>query len=126
MTWIAIALGGALGSVARHAVNLSVARLHGSPHHFSTAIANLLGCAVIGLLAGLIAGGQLRLSPTARAGVFVGILGGFTTFSSFGLDTLALVHEGRHNAALWNIVLQVGVGLPAVFAGYALAIRVLR
>ena len=126
MTWIAIALGGALGSVARHAVNLAVARLHGSPHPFGTAIVNLVGCAVIGLLAGLIAGGQLRLSPAARAGVFVGILGGFTTFSSFGLDTLALVHEGRQDAALWNILLQVGVGLPAVFAGYALAIRVVR
>ena len=123
MTWFAIAVGGGLGSMARHAVNLWLARLHGGPSPYSTAIVNIVGCAAIGVLAGLVAGGQLRLSPTARAGIFVGVLGGFTTFSSFGLDTLTLAHEGRHAAALGNILLQVGVGLPSVFAGYAIGVR---
>jgi CrcB protein len=126
MTWIAIALGGALGSAARHAVNLGVSRLHGVPHPYSTAIVNIVGCAVIGLLAGLIAAGHLRLAPAARAFVFVGILGGFTTFSSFGLDTLTLTHEGRHGLAFGNVLLQVGLGLTAVFASYAFALRMVR
>jgi len=60
---------------------------------------------------------------TIRAFVFVGILGGFTTFSTFGLDTLTLAHEGRPLAAAANVAVQVAVGLTAVFAGYAIAVR---
>ena len=123
MLWIAIGLGGAVGSAARHAVNMLIGRLSGETAPYSTAAVNLIGCAAIGVLAGLIASGRLHMSMTARAFVFVGILGGFTTFSSFGLDTLALVNEGRRMAAVWNVVGQVGLGLLSVFAGYALAVR---
>lgn len=88
---------------------------------YATAFVNVLGCAVIGLLAGGVAGGHLRMSSEARIFVFVGILGGFTTFSSFGLDTLTLVIEGRMSLAVLNVVVQVGLGLGAVFVGYTLA-----
>ena len=126
MTWLAVATGGALGSLARHAVNAIVARIVGSPSHLSTAMVNVVGCAVIGVLAGLIAGNALRITPALRAFVFVGVLGGFTTFSSFGLDTLTLVHEGRTTGAVLNVVIQVGAGIGAVFAGYSAALAMIR
>jgi CrcB protein len=119
MTWIAVALGGALGSMARHAANALVARLAGQPSPVSTALVNIVGCAIIGVLAGLLASGGLRMTAGMRAFVFVGILGGFTTFSSFGLDTLALAHDGRPLAAAANVLLQVGLGVAAVFIGFA-------
>jgi CrcB protein len=121
MLWLAIGLGGALGSMARHAANVAVRRLFGDSVPYATAAVNIIGCFVIGLLAGLIATGSLRLTETARAFVFVGILGGFTTFSSFGLDTFTLVRGGAIGVALANVGLQVGVGLATVFIGYSVA-----
>jgi CrcB protein len=126
MTWLAVATGGALGSLARHAVNAFVARMLGSPSPISTAIVNIVGCAIIGVLAGLLAGSALRITPPWRALVFVGVLGGFTTFSSFGLDTLTLMHEGRTAAALANVVVQVVAGVGAVFLGYNAALGLFR
>ncbi len=123
MIWIAIGAGGALGSLARHGVSVLVNRVVGEPLPYATATANVVGCLVIGVLAGSIAAGRLHLSMTERAFVFVGVLGGFTTFSSFGLDTLTLAHEGRRLAALWNVTGQVGLGLACTFAGYALGLR---
>jgi CrcB protein len=76
---------------------------------------------VIGALAGALAAGHIRMSHDTRIFVFVGILGGFTTFSAFGLDTLTLVIEGRAAYALLNVAAQVGLGLGAVFVGYTLA-----
>jgi CrcB protein len=121
MTWIAVALGGALGSMGRHAVNAAVARLSfsGQPSPLSTALVNIVGCAVIGVLAGLLASGGLRMTALTRTFIFVGILGGFTTFSSFGLDTLTLAHDSRPLAAAANVLLQVGLGLAAVFVGFS-------
>ena len=123
MTWVAVALGGAIGSMARHAANVAVGRVIGHPVSTATAIVNVLGCAIIGVLAGAIASGRLHMPLPMRTFVFVGILGGFTTFSTFGLDTLTLAHEGRPLAAAANVGVQVGLGLAAVFAGYALAVR---
>ena len=126
MTWLAVASGGALGSLARHAVNAVVARMLGSPSPLSTAIVNIVGCAIIGVLAGLIAGHSLRVTPAVRTFIFVGVLGGFTTFSSFGLDTLTLVHEGRTGAAFANVVVQVFAGIAAVFLGYNAGLGMFR
>jgi len=118
-SWLAIALGGALGSMARHGVNVAVARTLGQASYTSTLLVNISGCAMIGVLAGQLTVGRLTMSPTLRAFVFVGILGGFTTFSTFGLDTLTLVREGRPGTAALNAVGQVVVGLLAVAGGYA-------
>ena len=120
MTWLAVGLGGALGSMARHAVNVAAGRLFNQPAPYATAVVNVCGCFVIGLLAGGLAAGQWRMSETSRAFVFVGVLGGFTTFSSFGLDTLVLIRNGAPALAAANIALQVIVGLAGVFAGYRL------
>jgi len=107
--------------MTRHGAGMLTNRLVGSPMPYATAFVNVLGCAVIGLLAGGVAGGHIRMSSETRVFVFVGILGGFTTFSSFGLDTLTLFIEGRVSHALLNVAVQVGLGLGAVFVGYTLA-----
>jgi CrcB protein len=122
MTWIAVAVGGALGSVARHWVNLEIAHLLERSVPYSTLVVNVVGCLVVGALAGRIASGRLPLTPTMRTFVFVGILGGFTTFSSFGLDTFTLGHGGNHIAAFWNIVGQVGLGVGGVWLGFYLGL----
>jgi CrcB protein len=122
MTWVAVAVGGALGSLARHFVNLEMAhRLERSVPH-ATFLVNVVGCLVIGTLAGRIAGGRLPMSTTMRTFVFVGILGGFTTFSTFGLDTFTLAHGGDYSTAFWNVVGQIGLGLGAVALGYHLGL----
>jgi fluoride exporter len=121
MTWIAVAVGGAIGSLARHAVNLAFAHLTETTTPYATATVNILGSLVIGVLAGLTAGGKLHLTPVSRTFIFVGILGGFTTFSSFMLDTLTLGHGNDHGLAVSNVLLQVVLGGLAVFAGYAAA-----
>jgi CrcB protein len=122
MNWIAVALGGALGSMARHWVNLELAHRLERSVPYATFVVNVVGCVVIGALAGRIAGGRLHLTPAMRAFVFVGVLGGFTTFSSFGLDTFTLGHGGDHAAALWNVVGQVGLGLGGVWLGFYLGL----
>lgn len=122
MTWIAIAVGGALGSMARHLANLEVSRHTNRSLPYATFLVNVVGCLVIGWLAGRIAGGKLHLTPTMRSFVFVGILGGFTTFSSFGLDTFTLAHGGEHAAAFWNVVGQISLGLGGVTLGFYLGL----
>ena len=118
MLWLAAGIGGAIGSIARHGVNIAANRMLGGSVPYATALVNIGGCLAIGLLAGLITAGSLRLSEATRAFVFVGILGGFTTFSSLGLDTMTLVRGGATGAALANVAVQVGIGLPSVFVGY--------
>jgi CrcB protein len=124
MIWLAVAFGGALGSMARHGVNLFFAHTLERAVPYATATVNLIGSAVIGLLAALIATGRLHWSTQLRTFVFVGILGGFTTFSSFMLDTFTLGHGGDHAAAFWNVALQTGLGLIAVWGGYRLGVRI--
>jgi len=119
MTWIAAALGGTLGTLARHAVNVAVARSM-KPAPYATAIVNVLGSAIIGGLAGSISSGRLLMPAPLRAFVFVGLLGGFTTFSSFMLDTLALAEGGSAAAAFANVAGQTVVGLAVTFAAYRL------
>lgn len=124
MLWIYVALGGAIGSIARHEVGKAIARI--SPTHvtpYATGLVNLTGCFVIGFLAGLVASHRMAMSPGVRAFVFVGILGGFTTFSSFGLDTFSLAHGGRPGAAVVNVLVQVVAGCFLVAAGYFAAAR---
>lgn len=116
VTWIAIAIGGALGSMARHGVNHLTQGMTRFP--VATAIVNLTGCFIIGLLAGLLAADRIALRFYWREFVFVGLLGGFTTFSTFGLDTFVLLRAHSLRQALFNVGLQVVGGLLAVWLGY--------
>lgn len=96
MMWLAVALGGALGSVGRHALNqLILQRQIAGSFPLGIFLINVLGSAAIGLVAGAIASGRLSMSDDARTFVMVGLLGGFTTFSAFSLDTLMSQHVRR-------------------------------
>ena len=124
MVWLAVAVGGALGSMARHGVSILFAHALGRTIPYATATVNLAGSAVIGLLAALIASGRLQWTVEARTFVFVSILGGFTTFSSFMLDTLTLGSGGQQSLAFWNVALQTLCGFAAVWGGYRFGIAV--
>jgi fluoride exporter len=125
MTWIAIAVGGAIGSVARHGVNHLVhVRWLTTRFPLGTVVVNVAGCFVIGLLAGLLASERIALRAHWREFIFVGLLGGFTTFSTFGLDTFVLSRGGSAGPAAVNVVLQVIGGLAAVWLGYRLGVNV--
>jgi len=115
-----VGAGGALGAIARYGVGGLVHRnptLAGFP--FGTLAVNLLGCLLIGLGAGL-ADARQAFTPEARLFVFVGLLGGFTTFSSFGYETMALLRDHEILRAGLNAGLNVFAGLALVWLGYAL------
>lgn len=118
MIWLAIAVGGALGTMARHGVAHVLNVWIGRSAPYATASVNLIGSLVIGLLAGLLAGGHLHESSTMRAFVFVGVLGGFTTFSTFILDTFTLAEGGHTGAAALNVICQVVVGYALAYVGF--------
>ena len=127
MSWLWVGIGGALGSVARYAVSLGAARWLGAAFPWGTLIVNVAGSFAIGLLAALVtADGRPTLGTDARAFVMIGILGGFTTFSSFSLETLNLARAGAVSAAAANAGLSLVLSLAAVWLGFAAAAIVNR
>jgi fluoride exporter len=116
-----VALGSALGGVARYWLSGLVATRVGEVFPWGTLIVNVLGCGIIGLLAGLHDVARVPLSADARAFLMIGILGGFTTFSSFSLQTLQRLQEGDWLRAGLNVLLSVVLCLAAVALGYWLA-----
>ena len=119
-TYLWVALGGALGSVARFWMTNVVAALTGPRFPWGTIIINILGSFVIGLVAYLTTPvGKVPVPGDVRAFVLAGICGGYTTFSSFSLQTLELARAGHWLEAGGNVVLSVVLSLAAVWAGYA-------
>ena len=113
-----VGVGGFVGSVARYLLGAWVhATLPRLAFPVGTLAVNALGCFVIGILAALFEAKQLA-SPGVRLFVMVGLLGGFTTFSSFAAETLALANDTLFAKALLNIAAQVLLGLAAVWLGY--------
>jgi CrcB protein len=112
-----VAAGGALGSVARYKLSGYVLH-HTLDWRFpvGTFSVNVVGCLVAGLLAGLAEQHDV-LSPDARLLLFTGVLGGFTTFSAFGLETMLLLKRGDVLVAAANVALSVAVGLAALWLG---------
>lgn len=118
---LVVALGGAVGSVAR--LKLSGWVLHRTVEWrfpLGTFLVNVIGCLVIGILAGYAAKEDL-LSPDARLFLFTGLLGGFTTFSAFGLETFYLMRRGELLVAGTYVVGSVLAGLLALWLGFSLA-----
>jgi CrcB protein len=121
-----VALGGALGSVSRYLLGSWIQALSQSiDFPYGTLTVNLIGCFVIGFLAQL-AETRGAFTQEARAFVFIGILGGFTTFSSFGSDTINLFRDGETANALLNVGANVIVGLILVWLGRTIAYLIWR
>jgi fluoride exporter len=121
-TYLWVAVGGALGSMARFWLAAFVATILGPQFPWGTILINIVGSFVIGFFATFTGpGGRYVASFDLRAFVMVGICGGFTTFSAFSLQTLDLARESRWLQAGGNVVLSVVVCLLAVWAGHMLA-----
>jgi CrcB protein len=123
MTWLAVLLGGAIGSGARHGINLLTARAVGTPTPYATAAVNMIGTFAIGVLAGVLATQRLTLTPAERTLLITGILGGFTTFSSLMLDSLVMWQAGAIPKAVANLIGQLIIGCALVYLGYRLGLR---
>ena len=120
MTIILVALGGAAGSVCRYLMARSVAALFGGGWFpYGTLSVNIVGALIIGFLAGL-ADARGVLQGQSRILLFGGFLGGYTTFSAFGLETMTLAKDGHGGGAVLYVAATMIVGLGAVFAGNAL------
>jgi CrcB protein len=118
--WIAV--GSALGGSARYFCSGLAARMIGETFPFGTLIVNIVGSFVIGFFATLTGpDGRIFVSSTMRQMVMTGFCGGFTTFSSFSLQTLSLVQDGEWLHAGANITASVVLCLAAVWAGHILA-----
>jgi fluoride exporter len=118
--WIAI--GSALGGMARYWCSGIAARLIGETFPWGTIIVNIVGSFIIGFFATLTGpDGRIFADTLTRQFVMIGFCGGYTTFSSFSLQTLALLQDGEWLLASANIALSVIACLLAVWAGYALA-----
>ena len=123
LTYALIGLGGAIGSVARAWLGTLMVALTGPSFPWGTILINIIGSFVIGCFGTLTAtDGRFAVPAEMRSFVMVGICGGFTTFSSFSLQTLDLLRDGRPGQALGNIVLSVALCLAGVAAGYSTAL----
>ncbi|MEZ5294234.1 MAG: CrcB family protein [Vicinamibacterales bacterium] len=122
--WVAVWLGSGLGGLFRHALTETVTRLTEGGFPAGTLVVNVAGSAAIGAVAAAVAGGGW--SPVGRHAAMTGLLGGFTTFSTFSVQTMALLQQGRWNAALANMVLSVGLSLAGCWAGYAASQHLIR
>ncbi|MGY1488171.1 fluoride efflux transporter CrcB [Methylobacillus pratensis] len=116
-----VALGGAIGSVARFKLSGLVLRYSLDWRFpFPTFTVNIIGCLVIGILAGL-ASREGFMSADMRVLLFTGLVGGFTTFSAFGLETMVLLREGHIGIAAAYVVASIVVGLAVMWLGFELA-----
>jgi CrcB protein len=119
--WIAV--GSALGGMARYLCSGVAARWIGETFPWGTLFVNVLGSFIIGFFATLTGpDGRVFIGSTARQFVMIGLCGGFTTFSSFSLQTLSLMQDGEWAFAGANIAGSAILCLLAVWAGYALAV----
>jgi CrcB protein len=120
-TWLAVAAGGALGSMARFWVTGAVAALTGPRFPYGTLLINILGSFVIGMVAGLtLTPERMGIHPDLRIFLMVGICGGFTTFSAFSLQTLELMQAGAVVPALLYVTASVLLCVLFVWFGWAL------
>ena len=112
-------VGGGLGAVLRHAINRLAFALWGAGVPAGTMIVNVVGSLAMGLLVGLFAS-HPAISQSTRLFLTTGLLGGFTTFSAFSLDALALYERGQVGLAVAYVAASVMLSLVAIAAGYFL------
>lgn len=116
MDWLVIGLGGALGAMLRHGLNLLLMKRFGW-EPWGTLVANVLGCLLIGIAWSVIEHDKLT-SPRLKMFLLTGFLGGLTTFSTFGYQTCRLLQASGLPLALWNTALNLMLGFAAVGVGY--------
>ena len=115
-----VGLGGGIGSMLRFGIAQAVQRVAGGAFPVGTLAVNVLGCLAIGFVVGRFdAAGEM--ASQAKAFWVVGLFGGFTTFSAFGLDTVGFLREQQYGSAVANVLLQLLLGLLAVAVGFWLA-----
>ncbi len=124
---LGVAIGSAIGGLLRYWCSGGIAHAFGETFPAGTLVVNVVGSFLIGLIAVLTGpDGRVLLGSAGRQFLMVGILGGFTTFSSFSLQTLTLVQDGEWLSAGANVVLSVLLCLAGVWAGFALGTLVNR
>jgi len=117
-----IGVGGAMGALLRYAVAGWAHRVFGGAFPVGTLAVNMIGCGLIGVAAAVFASPH-RVSDAWRLALLVGLLGGFTTFSTYAYETIALAEEGQNSRALLNILLNNALGLFAAWAAFRLTQR---
>ncbi|HEY6118952.1 MAG TPA: fluoride efflux transporter CrcB [Pyrinomonadaceae bacterium] len=117
---ILIGLAGLIGTLLRYWLSGFVARHYGETFPWGTLIVNVLGCLVTGAVFNL-SEERFLVDPTVRTVILIGLLGGFTTFSSYGLQTFTLLRDGEFALATLNVAVSNVLGLFMVWAGYGLA-----
>jgi CrcB protein len=118
--WLALAAAGAVGTLARYVAGGWLAQRIGSTFPWETCLINIAGCLAIGGLAGFLDRGGL-VSATQRTVLMIGLLGGFTTFSTFGLELFRLVQDGQWMRAIAYIAVTNAGGFAAVWLGVWIA-----
>ena len=121
-TYLAVMVGGAFGTALRFGLSNWFAVHYGETFPVGTIVVNVTGCFVIGLFAALTGpDGVYLASSLTRQVVMIGVLGGYTTFSSFSLQTLTLLNGGEWMRATWNVLVSVIFCLVAVWLGQVVA-----
>jgi CrcB protein len=114
-----IGIAGLAGTLLRYWLSGFVARRYGETFPLGTMVVNVLGCFMAGAIFNLTEE-RFLVNPTLRTVILIGLLGGFTTFSSYGLQTFTLLRDGEFGLATLNIVVSNTLGLFMVWAGYGL------
>jgi len=115
-TYVAIAIGGTLGCWARYAQTSWVQTAFGRDFPFATMSINVIGSFLMGFLF-IVTLERMMIPPSVRAGVLTGVLGGYTTFSTFEMETLLLAESGEFFKAASYVILSVVIGFAAAFGG---------
>lgn len=119
-TYIDIGIGGVLGCWARYYLTGLIQQIFGRSFPYATLTINILGSFLMGFLF-IQTLERIQISPSVRAGLLTGVLGGFTTFSTFSMETLLLAEEGEVAKAILYVFLSLALALSGVFAGAYLA-----
>lgn len=113
-----IGTGSFIGGISRYLISQFIQQKSLATFPFGTLGVNIIGCLLIGIVFGLAERGNF--SPELRLFFATGLLGGFTTFSAFSNDTVALINTGQYNYALTYVLLSVVIGIVATFLGIVL------
>jgi CrcB protein len=119
-TYVAIAVGGTLGCWARYAMTNLIQTIYGRDFPYATLSINLLGSFLMGFLF-IETLERLTITPALRTGILTGVLGGYTTFSTFEMESFLLVEQGEAAKAIVYVLLSVGLGFVCAFGGAYIA-----